>query len=123
MKLEDFPVKSLSAVRARDRAAWLALFADDAVVEDPVGGHPAWDQTGQGQRGKEAIGRFYDTFSAGQDSFDFEIHYCVACGQEVAVYATFHIGLKNGAKMDMNLVIVYRISPVGRVASLRAFWR
>ena len=27
----------MAAVEAGDRDAWLALFADDAVVEDPVG--------------------------------------------------------------------------------------
>ena len=28
---------SMAAVEARDRTAWLALFADDGVVEDPIG--------------------------------------------------------------------------------------
>jgi len=33
----DLGQRSMAAVEAGDRAAWLALFSDDAVVEDPVG--------------------------------------------------------------------------------------
>ena len=29
--------RSMAAVEAGDREAWLALFTDDAVVEDPIG--------------------------------------------------------------------------------------
>ena len=52
---------------ARDKAAWVGLFEEDAVVEDPVGGFPAWDPTGEGQRGRAAIAKFYDTFAADQE--------------------------------------------------------
>lgn len=120
--IEDIPLRSLSAVRARDKERWLALFEPDAVVEDPVGGHEAWDPTGEGQRGIEAIGRFYDIFSAGQEAFDFEIHHLVACGQEVACFATFDMTLTGGPRHRLDLIIVYRISSDNRIQSLRAFW-
>src|SRR6185436_9211045 len=32
--------RSIAAVRAKDKAAWIALFAEDAVIEDPVGVSP-----------------------------------------------------------------------------------
>lgn len=51
--------RSRAAVERRDREAWLALWADDAVVEDPIGVSPL-DPEGHGHRGKEAIGRFWD---------------------------------------------------------------
>ena len=76
--IADLPIASMTAVRARDRAGWLALFEPDARVEDPVGGHPHYDPDGLGQRGIEAIGRFYDIFSAVQSQMDFEVHHCVA---------------------------------------------
>ena len=46
-------------VMGKNRAAWIDLFADDAVVQDPVGVSPL-DPSGGGHRGKEAIGRFWD---------------------------------------------------------------
>jgi len=62
--VKDAPVhvagkRSREAAMARDKEAWLAAFADDAIVEDPIG--PShFDPEGKGHRGKEAISRFYD---------------------------------------------------------------
>ena len=42
-----------------NRDAWLDLFAEDAVVQDPVGVSPL-DPTGKGQIGKTGIAAFYD---------------------------------------------------------------
>lgn len=55
----DASLKSMTAVEAGDREAWLDLFADDAVVQDPVG-VSALDPTGVGHRGRDAIGAFFD---------------------------------------------------------------
>ena len=122
MKLEDYPIRSMSAVRARDRAGWLSLFEDDAVVEDPVGGFDPWDLTGEGQRGHEAIGRFYDIFSAAQESLDFEVHYIAVCAREVACFVTMNIVMKGGAVQAQKMINIYKISPNGKIASLRSFW-
>ena len=46
----DASLASMTAVEAGDREAWLALFADDAVVEDPIGPSP-FSPDGTGQRG------------------------------------------------------------------------
>ena len=43
--------RHVAAVEAKDRAAFLANFADDAVVEDPVGPSPL-EPTGRGHRGR-----------------------------------------------------------------------
>ena len=45
---------SMAAVTAGDRAAWLALFAADAVVEDPIG-PSMFDPDGAGHRGADGI--------------------------------------------------------------------
>ena len=51
--------RSREAAIAHDKEAWLANFADDAIVEDPIG--PShFDPEGKGHRGKEAIAAFYD---------------------------------------------------------------
>lgn len=41
---------AMNAVSAGDRVAWLACYADDAVLHDPVGGSPL-DPEGSGVRG------------------------------------------------------------------------
>lgn len=33
----ELGIRSRAAVHARDREGWLALFADDALVQDPIG--------------------------------------------------------------------------------------
>ena len=123
MKPEDLPIASMSAVKARDRAGWLDLFEEDAVVEDPVGGHEGWDPTGQGQRGREAIGRFYDMFSSAQAAFDFEVHHLVGCGDEAACFVTMRITMTDGSSQENKMINIYKASPAGKIASLRSFWR
>src|SRR4026208_1644640 len=56
-------LNSVRNVKAKAKAPWLALCAEDAVIEDPVGVSPL-DPSGQGHRGKEAIARFWDTVIA-----------------------------------------------------------
>ncbi|WP_432420934.1 hypothetical protein [Nocardia cyriacigeorgica] len=41
---------SQAAVRARDKNAWLELFAEDGIVEDPIG-PSGFDPEGRGHRG------------------------------------------------------------------------
>jgi steroid delta-isomerase len=119
--LKDIPFTSLSAVKAGDRAGWLALFTDDAVVEDPVGPYD-WDPEGVGQRGKAAIAAFYDMFSAFQSAFDFDIHHQEPRGNEVAVFVSMHITMKDGTRATTKAINIYRTGPDGRVNSLRSFW-
>ena len=113
--------RSMAAVKAQDRAAWLALFADDAVVEDPVG--PSWlDPTGEGHRGKEAIGRFFDTTIATLEGVRFEIVDSFAAGDEVANVGTIHLHFPGGGVGRCEGVFVYRVDDDGLLVSLRAFW-
>ena len=57
--------------RRATATAWLALFADDAVVEDPVG-PSAFDPEGTGHRGPEAIAAFYDNVIGANESIRFD---------------------------------------------------
>lgn len=121
MSVADLPERSLGRVRAGDKEGWLALFADDAIVEDPVGPYE-WDPEGRGRRGKQEIGAFFDLFSSFQSGFDFEIHDKFACGDEVAVLVSMHISMKDGTRQTTRAINVYKQAPDGRVQSLRSFW-
>jgi len=117
----DLAIASLSAVKAGNKQAWLDLYEDDALVQDPVG-PSRFDATGEGHKGKAAITAFWDVFSANQEAFDFEIHKSMLCADELAAYATLHITLKGGQKFSVDVLNVYKRSPNGKLASLRSFW-
>ncbi len=64
---------------AKNKEAWLGLYADDAVIMDPVGVSPL-DPTGLGQRGKEAISQFWDMVIA-PGEMDFRVQSSHPAGQ------------------------------------------
>lgn len=104
---------SLRRTKEKDRDGWLALFAADAFVEDPVG---------RGRHeGIAAITAFYDTTISKMDGFDYEIERCYLCGDEAAVVVNFQIEI-GGGRLDMDLVNIYTATSDGRIASLRSFW-
>ena len=75
--------RSRDAVTARDKEAWLEGFADDAIVEDPIG-PSAFDPEGVGHRGKEAIAAFWDKAIAPTDKIEFRFVDTFQCGNEEA---------------------------------------
>ncbi len=118
----DASLRSMQAVEAGDRSAWLALFAEDAVVEDPIGPSP-FDPEGDGHRGREAIAAFYDAVIAPNDSLRFTIERSHAAGSEVANVGTISTTLPDGGgTVHTDLVATYRIDDQGRVVALRAYW-
>ena len=111
--------RSREAAVARDKQAWLDLFADDAIVEDPIG--PShFDPEGKGHRGKEAIAKFFDMAIAPSElEFHFEKSY--VCGDEEA--NTGHIEIvAAGYRVVAEGVFTYRVNADGKIAALRAYW-
>jgi steroid Delta-isomerase len=117
----ELSLASLEAVKTRQRDLWLSLFADDAIVEDPVGKSP-FDPDGKGHRGREAIARFYDTVVAQNTSFDYRIRECYACGNEVASAATFVISNARAADEEVDLIVIHKANDEGKLVAIRAFW-
>lgn len=112
--------ESLAAVRAKKKAVWLELFAEDAVIQDPVGVSPL-DPVGLGHRGKEAIARFWDmAIAPGQ--LETTIRESYPAGDECAVVATFVNRMPNGGAVKTDLVVTYRVDARGKIVSLKAYW-
>jgi len=78
--------RSRAAVEAGDRDGWLALFAEDAVVQDPIGPSP-FDRRHR-PPGLGAIAKFYDEVVAPSERITFEIERSYLCGDEVATSAS-----------------------------------
>lgn len=121
MEIADIPTASLAAVRDGDKEAWLALFTEDAVVEDPVGSAP-WDTPlGQRQSGKEVIGWYWDAFTKRQQKFDFDIHFQVVAGLEAVAYASLHTVFEDGNEAMVECINIYTVNNQGLVTSLRSY--
>jgi steroid Delta-isomerase len=111
----------MTAVEAGDRDGWLALFADDAIVEDPIG-PSAFDPEGNGHRGATAIAAFYDNVIGANESIKFDIHQSFLCGDEIANVGLIRITVAPGMVVEVDGVYTYRRSPDGKIAALRAYW-
>ena len=122
MNARELARRSQAAVAAKDRSAWLALFADDAVVQDPIGPSPL-DPGGAGHRGAAAIAAFYDTVIATAEQITFEIERSYLCGDEVADVGVIRTVLPGGRQVALvRGVYTYRSNGDGKLAALRAFW-
>lgn len=113
--------RSAAAVARGAKAEWLALFAPDGVVEDPVG-PSLFDPEGKGHHGAEGIGRFWDLAIASVQRFHFTITDSFANGDSCANVGTISTVLDDGTRIDTDGVFVYRVDEQGRITSLRAHW-
>jgi len=113
--------KSMRNVKAKNREGWLDLFAADALVQDPLG-VSGFDPTGQGHRGREAIGAFWDMAIA-NTAGTFRVRESYPCANECANVFTITQTLPNGKLFDVNFVGVYRVDDNGKIVSLKAYWQ
>jgi ketosteroid isomerase-like protein len=113
--------RSMDAVIRGAKEEWLTLFAEDCVIEDPVG-PSMFDEEGKGHHGKEGISAFWDNAIAMAERFEFNITDSFAAGDEVANVGTITAFLPGGMRVDTDGVFVYRVGDNGLIKSLRAFW-
>ena len=116
----DASLRSMKAVEAGDRAAWLAIFAPDAVVQDPIG-VSALDPSGLGHHGPDAIAAFYDTV-IGPNQVRFTIRESWEAGNEVANVGRISTTMADGLVVHTDGVFTYRVDEAGAVTALRAYW-
>lgn len=112
--------RSREAVRAKDKDAWLAVFADDAIVEDPIG-PSVFDPEGKGHRGRDAIAAFWDMAIAGTDDIEFNFRDSYQCGNEEANVGDIVITMA-GQQVTAEGVFTYKVNTEGKMVALRAYW-
>jgi ketosteroid isomerase-like protein len=113
--------RSMEAVSRKAKSEWLALFAEDAIVEDPVG-PSMFDPEGKGHHGRDGIAAFWDMTVATADRLTFAIEDSFAAGLEVANTGVITTFLPDGSRVDAEGVFLYRVGDDGLIKSLRAFW-
>ena len=113
---------ALSARYASERAkaAWLDLYAEDALIQDPVGVSPL-DPTGLGHRGQAALARFWDTVIA-PGRMTYVIRESYPCGDECANVWSLTNTLPGNVLISVDLVSIYKVNASGKLASMRAYW-
>lgn len=100
---------------------WMALFAPDALIEDPVG--PSFlDPEGKGHRGTRAISAFWDSYVGMIKKFHFLVRDSFANGPSCANVTTITTTLEDGSSMDIDCVLIYTVDDKGLITSLRAHW-
>ena len=118
-KAQELGFLSRDYAVAKDKKNWLSLFADDAIVQDPIGVSPL-DPEGEGHKGIEAIEKFYDTVIA-NGNIEFNILESIPCANECANYAQI-INVVGDVKIETKMIVIYCINSSNKIQSLRAFW-
>jgi len=115
--------RSRAASRLVTATAGLALFAEDAVVQDPIGPSP-FDPEGTGHRGLGAIAKFYDEVVAPSERITFEIERFLPLRRRGPPNVGNHPHVAGGGRhvAVVRGVYTYRADGNGKLAALRAFW-
>jgi hypothetical protein len=117
-ELLDVVERSPHWVAAHHRENWLALFGDDALVEDPVGSPPARKSTG-------ALGRFWDTFIAPHE-IRFEVRRDHVIGRDVFRDAVIHTRIGPRISIEVPAYLLYQLGDGANglhVSRMAAHWQ
>jgi steroid delta-isomerase len=111
-------LESFRLISAGHREAWIDLFADDCLFEDPVGVSPL-DPEGKGHR-KSELGRFWDK-SIGRGDMNIVCKIAKPIGNECAFLVDATNNLPEGS-LEVEAIVFYRVNDEGKIVSVRAFW-
>jgi steroid delta-isomerase len=103
-----------STFSAGDREGWLALFAEDAALEDPVGSPP--------RQGRDDIAAFWDDVHRRADAITVRmVQGPAVCGDEAA-WAFETVVQTGGQSVMISIIDLGSFDADGRIRRLRAFW-
>ncbi len=102
----------VAAFEAGSADAAVALFDDDATVEDPIG-TPI-------KRGRAEIREFYATSMA--TGAKLELHGEPRCAADYVAFA-FAVKLEwGGQKTTIDVIDTFRLNDAGKITEMRAYW-
>lgn len=114
-------MRSIQFAMAKDKAAWLALYRDDAILKDPVGISPL-DPSGLGHHGKAAIEKFWDTIIGPSNITLTAGLRCPSGNYSCAVPMRAENNLGNGIMTCIDMIAVYEVDDEGLIISMSAYW-
>jgi steroid delta-isomerase len=114
---------SRECLNTKDKERWLAMWAEDGIIEDPIG-PTVLDPDGKGHSTPEAREAFYDRNIANAD-IEYIIHDTYTSHLECANIVTLNVLMDiNGKKysQQVNGVFTYSCNEQGKLTALRGFW-
>lgn len=114
-------LQSTQLATAGNKAAWLALYADDARLKDPVG-ISLLEPTGEGHQGKAAIEKFWDTV-IGPSNISLNIKQRIISGpKNCAVLQEVINDMGNGKTTTVSMIATYAVNDDGLITEMCAYW-
>ena len=113
---------SWRCVHAHDKEGWLALMADDVVVEDPIG-QSYTNPDGNGLRGKEAVAAFYDAnIGPNELRVTCEETFPSSAPDEIAHILVLRTKFPNGRISTVRGAFTYKVNDAGLLTNMRGYW-
>jgi steroid delta-isomerase len=125
--VEKTPVVAASqsswrCVQSGDRDGWLALMADDVMIEDPIG-DAFTNPGGTGVRGKDAVAAFYDAnIGPNKLTVTREETFPSSSPTEVAYILVLRTEFPNGMVATVRGAFTYKVNDAGLITNLRGYW-
>lgn len=116
-------LQSREAVHNHNKEAWLALFAEDGVIEDPIGPSHL-DPTGKGHRTPAEREAFWDNNIANSE-ITITINQSYAAGNECANVVTLVLKFEHEGQrytQEINGVFTYAVNESNQLTALRGYW-
>ena len=113
-------IKSMENSMKGDAKAWLDLFADDALVQDPYGPSPM-NPAGLGHHGKAAIEKFCAAYIQ-PDRIRFEVRQTLTSGPACVNVGTIFAKGFDGRFAWNEVINVYEVNAAGKITLLRSYW-
>ena len=104
-----------------NKDAWLALYAEDAIVHDPVGKSPM-DPTGEGHRGKAAIEHFWDTVIGPSSVTIVADKRWISGDRCCCVAQVAHNDMGDGKVTHCDMLALYEVNDEGLITRMAAHW-
>lgn len=99
---------------AADKDGWLALFAPDATIEDPVGSEV--------RTGVDSIGEFWDAVRSMTPEVALTRTGPVRVAGHEAAFPMQMVSQVGDAAMALDIIDVMTFDEQGRITSMRAYW-
>jgi steroid Delta-isomerase len=125
---EKHPARKISLlsreyVHTHNKAGWLGMYAENGIIEDPIGASPL-DPAGKGHKTPAEREAFWDNNIANSD-IKITIHESYAAGNEVANHVTLDMVMPMGGKkfsQQVKGVFTYKVNDQGKLLALRGYW-
>ena len=103
-----------AALNSIDRAAYLACFTKDALLQDPYGGRPL--------EGVDGLNKFFTGMERAWESFNMTFGEPYTGGNRVAVSWTVTAVAKSGKPVTFPGINTFTINDDGLISQLDGYW-